>query len=237
MQRLMLLALLIALPAFTRFSADTSRERGEGDGPHRAGLVVRHGDGRVVTACVSFSEPTITGEELLTRSGLSLATAPFGLGAAVCALDGEGCQPPGQGCFCHCQNLGEKCTYWVYSHLGDSGRWQVATSGAGDYTVRDGAVDGWTWGGDVALPALTFADVCSAPATATVAPLPTTVTLLPGVTATPMSLAFTPSPSPSSDRGGASSPPWSAYVAFVLLGLMLVGGLSWLLGRQRGRGT
>jgi len=234
----MLLVLLIALPALTRSSADAGRERGEGDGPHHAGLVVRHGDGRVVTACVSFSEPTITGEELLIRSGLSLATAPFGgLGAAVCALDGEGCRPPGQGCFCHCQSLGEKCTYWVYSHLGDDGRWQGAASGASAYTVHDGAVDGWTWGGDVALPALTLADVCSAPATATAAPSPVTVTPLPGATATPMSLVFTPSPSPSSDRGEASSPPWSAYAAFVLLGLVLVGGLSWLLGRQRGRGT
>ncbi|HID24016.1 MAG TPA: hypothetical protein EYP14_16665, partial [Planctomycetaceae bacterium] len=78
--------------------------------PHRAGLIVVHGDGRVVTRCVPFDEETLTGADLLARSGLSVTFAAYGgLGQAVCAIDGEGC--PAEDCFCRCK--GASCAYWV----------------------------------------------------------------------------------------------------------------------------
>ena len=59
---------------------------------HRAGLVVRFGDGSVVTRCVSFSEPSLTGAELLTRSGLSVVLdLSSSLGAGVCKIGNQGC--------------------------------------------------------------------------------------------------------------------------------------------------
>ena len=42
------------------------------DGDHRAGLIIRYADGSVQKRCVAFSEPTITGAELLARSGLQV---------------------------------------------------------------------------------------------------------------------------------------------------------------------
>ena len=42
---------------------------------NRAGLVVRFGDGSLTTRCVEFSESTISGYDLLTRSGLNIVAA------------------------------------------------------------------------------------------------------------------------------------------------------------------
>lgn len=68
------LALLLALaPLAGASSAPSLAER-----PNGAGLVVRFGDGRVVTAYVQFDEPAITGIELLQRAGIPITVAPFG---------------------------------------------------------------------------------------------------------------------------------------------------------------
>ena len=56
-----------------------------GEELRHAGLVVRHGDGRIVYAYVAFPEESISGVELLRRSGISLVT--IGFGAVVGALD------------------------------------------------------------------------------------------------------------------------------------------------------
>ncbi|HIE38012.1 MAG TPA: hypothetical protein EYP77_02905, partial [Anaerolineae bacterium] len=127
--------------------------------PHRAGLVVVHGDGRVITRCVPFTEETISGADLLRRSGLSVVMAPFGgLGYGVCAIDGEGCGA-GEECFCRCR--GATCAYWVYSHRQPDGSWALSGVGASSWLLRDGDVDGWVWGdGTVAPPAISFEAVC-----------------------------------------------------------------------------
>jgi hypothetical protein len=223
-------AVLMTLPAFPPSLAQ-GRGIGAGDGPNRAGLVVRHGDGRLVTACVSFSEPTITGEELLHRAGLDVAVQAFGYGGAICAIDGEGCQPPGEACFCRCQTAGETCTYWAYSHLGEDGQWHGAGSAASAHTIRDGDVDGWSWGGEGPLPSLSFADVCTAPAAATVMPTvmaPTVASAIVMPLPTPTSARMTPVP----QGDGETVPSWSAYASFALLGLLLVGAFGWLLRRR-----
>ena len=171
------------------------RRAGQG-GEHRAGLVVRFEDGSVQTTCVSFSEPSISGEQLLNRSGLAVAmNYNAGLGGAVCSINGNGC--PVTDCFCRCQGI--QCEYWAYYH-GSDGGWQYASTGTSSYQVTDGALEGWSWGNGsfgtsgIEPPAMTFDEVCPPPATAT----PTaTATLAPTATPSPtattvQSLVFLP---------------------------------------------
>ena len=161
--------------------ASTARAQG---GDHRAALVVRFTDNSVETRCVAFSEPSITGAELLTLSGLQIIG---GGGGAVCSIAGAGCAFPTQDCFCRCQGL--TCEYWAYYHW--AGGWQYSEVGAGGYAVTDGAVEGWSWGpgnwsSGTEPPPRTFAEVCSAPATATPTATPTaTATPTPSATVLP----------------------------------------------------
>ena len=131
---------------------------------NRAGLVVQHGDGSIATRCVEFTESEITGVELLRRSGLSLTVDPtMGFGAAVCKIDGEGCDYPKEKCWCQCQ--GSPCVYWTYAHLKADGTWQLAGIGATARRLRHGDVDGWAWGpgtpgSGVTPPPITFDEIC-----------------------------------------------------------------------------
>jgi uncharacterized repeat protein (TIGR01451 family) len=124
---------------------------------NQAGLVVRFGDGSTITRCVTFSEPEISGLEVLYRSGLTVVAA----GSAVCDIEGEsGC--PASNCFCQCPGGGSACLYWTYWHLVD-GAWVYASGGAGSYAVHDGGVEGWAWGSDGSPPVLSFDEICLPP--------------------------------------------------------------------------
>ncbi|MSP12137.1 MAG: hypothetical protein EXR62_04170 [Chloroflexi bacterium] len=160
-------------------------------GPIRVGLVVKHSDGQVVTRCVSLAKTNPTGLDILRASGLDInVDYSSGIGAAVCALDGQGCTTPGQQCFCQCQ--GANCAFWNYSYLpntgtGSAAQWNVAIMGALGRQVAAGDVEGWTWGGrfpteDGSAGPYTFDQVCAAPAPA---PLPTFSPLLATVIPTP----------------------------------------------------
>ena len=143
------LVLLVTLPATVMAQA----------APHRAGLVIRFGDGSVVTRCVSFSEPSISGVELLTRAGLSIRVdASSSIGAGVCKIGAQGCDA-GKSCFCQCE--GSTCAYWQYFHL-QSGAWKYSNLGAGIYQLSDGAVEGWVWGNNIVLPLMTLDQICAA---------------------------------------------------------------------------
>lgn len=151
---LSLLLLLLAPTAHAQEATPTATSR--------AALVVAFADGRSETACVAFAEADISGYELLQRSGLPLVVNASGAGTAVCRIADTGC--PAEDCFCECQ--GADCEYWSYWRLTDTG-WAYAQAGAHLARVRDGDVQGWTWGpGSVtaatAPPALRFADVCTA---------------------------------------------------------------------------
>lgn len=156
----------------------------------RAGLVIVHGDGSVLTKCVDFTGASISGADLLVRSGLDLSMEAGGVGATICRLDGEGCNYPENSCFCQCE--GSPCIYWSYWRLtGDA--WQYSNIGAGNSIVRSGDVDGWRWGeGTVvkaeAPPGIAFEDICMADAA-----IPVTATV---VTATP-TVEATASPTPA----------------------------------------
>lgn len=140
-----------------------------GQGDHRAGLIIRYGEGHIQTACVSFDELEISGEQLLMRSGLA-ATIDYnaGLGGAVCSIDGLGCSYPADDCFCQC--TGADCQYWAYYLHTDDG-WHYSQLGASSVTVSDGDVQSWSWGpGNFASgtepPQISFAKICEKASTA-----------------------------------------------------------------------
>ena len=180
-------ALAVALSAFgPRLWAQTTNQ---------AGLVIVHGDGRLVSRCITFGEEQISGYELLQRANLDLNVEVNGIGAAICRIDGEGCNYPQQSCFCGTE--GDSYRYWSYWRLSTDG-WQYSNQGATNAQVQPGEVQGWLWGeganNTVAPPPLvTFAEICMPPtatptATATVLPTVTTAetpTPTPPATATP----------------------------------------------------
>lgn len=160
---------------------------------HRAGLVVVHGDGNVVSACVAFAEESISGAELLRRSGLGVTLDAYGgLGYGVCEIGGEGCFA-GQDCFCQCR--GSPCAYWVYSHRHPDGSWAISGVGASGWQVHDGDVDGWVWGdGSTAPPVVAFEQVCQPDAAQPTASITDVQSPSPTVTPAPL-----PSPIPLTD--------------------------------------
>jgi hypothetical protein len=150
----LLLLALMALPWAARAGAQ--------EGTNRAALIVRYEDGSVETKCVAFSESAITGEELLQRSGLAVVMDYNALaGGAVCSIEGVGCSV--QDCFCRCQ--GADCQYWAYYHWADRG-WQYSQLGASGYQVRNGSLEGWSWGpgnfsSGTEPPATKFEEICT----------------------------------------------------------------------------
>jgi hypothetical protein len=178
-----------------------------------AAVIVDLGDGRVVVRVVAFSEETITGAELLLRSGLDAALlSGWGAGTAVCALEDVGCPPTPQDCFCQCR--GADCRYWNYFHL-QEGRWVYAPVGAGDHRLSDGDVDGWVWGdGATAPPVLSWDEIWarSVPEPTSTPPQPTVASPAPPPTAAPTVSpaeggAVSPSKPPKPDQPTAVHPP------------------------------
>jgi hypothetical protein len=152
---------------------------------NQVGLVVGLGDGSVLTRCVEFSEPEISGYDVLERAGLQVVRQAEGQGGIVCAINGVGC--PASDCWCECS--GSACTYWSYWHQ-EGGQWSYSQLGADRYLVQPGAVEGWNWGEQEPPPVVPFEQICVPPATATPVPTATpTDTPLP-----PSSIQFWVSP-------------------------------------------
>jgi hypothetical protein len=148
-------------------------------GGDKVGLVVKFGDGSVFTDCIGYTGPGMTGEDVLDASGLPVVKdTSYGLGAAICKIWQDGCDYPGEHCFCQCE--GADCEYWAYYHLDQqAGEWVYSGMGASWNTVQAGDVEGWAWGngevGDsaVAPPLMTFEELCAPPtATPTKTPRP-----------------------------------------------------------------
>ena len=111
----------------------------------RVGLIVRHSDGRVETACVPFSGD-VTGEDVLLQSGLEVRMdMANALGSLVCSIDGEGCAFPEEACLCECDQPGA-CGYWAYFSW-DAARssWIYNSLGARARHLTDGDLDAWVW--------------------------------------------------------------------------------------------
>lgn len=191
---LALLLVLLPLPALAQ----------EG-GPNRAGLVVVHGDGRVLTRCVTFTEERISGVALLQRAGLAVDANTGPMGSAVCTINREGC--PANDCFCQCK--GNPCTYWNYFHRNADGSWAYSGMGAATWTVGNGDIDGWVWGdGSAPPPALAFDAICDVEA----APSADALTAAPTVTPLPPETSI---PTPTLPRAtlSPSATPTSSLLA------------------------
>jgi len=132
--------------------------------PNRVGLVVVHGDGSTITRCIEFDESEISGYDVLQRSGLEIVAAhDSGMGAAICAIDGEGCSK--SSCLtCDVPN------YWSYWHL-DGSAWTYSSVGVSTYKAHDGDIEGWRWGEGDPPPVIPFDQICAPPPTDT--PVPT----------------------------------------------------------------
>jgi len=117
------------------------------DSVNVAGLMIDYGDGRVAYALVPFSEESLSGVELLRRSGLPLVTVPFGgLGEGVCSIDAVGCDPGA----CRrrlCQSADRESPFWQYLRQTEGGAWSPAVLGASQASVENGDVDAWAWSG------------------------------------------------------------------------------------------
>ena len=152
----------------------------EAQGPNRVGLVVQFGDGSYTTRCVEFSEPQISGYDVLLRSGLDIKAAVSGApGVLICGIEGEGC--PASDCMCDFPP-----NYWSYWHLVD-GEWLYSQLGASGYMVSPGDVEGWNWGEGHPPIAIPLEQICVPPATDTPPPTQTpTATSTPTATWTPL---------------------------------------------------
>jgi hypothetical protein len=159
---------------------------------NRAALVIRTSDQDVQTACVEFSEPEISGLDVLQQSEIAFEIDVQSMGAKVCSIEQTGC--PVDDCWCQCKGGGD-CIYWSYWHQ-QNDQWTYSQGGASMYSVSDGDVEGWSWGpGSVteafAPPDLSFTDVC----TAEQAEEPTST---PSPTATEEPVLFVPADTPTS---------------------------------------
>ena len=174
-----------------------------GAGPGHAALVVEHGDGSVVTRCVSFSSTTVTGEQLLNSSGVAWSGRSFGsYGQAVCALDSEPAHYtacPGQG------------SYWAIFVSRGGGAWQLSSIGISSLTLADGDAEGFRYvpaAGDPAAPPPP-AGVCAAAGATSAAP--------PSATARPAGAALTVSATASAGTATTGLPTGSPATAAATL--------------------
>jgi hypothetical protein len=121
---------------------------GTAEGVNVAGLVIDYGDGRTTFAIIPFVEDSLSGFELLHRSGLDLLTVEFGgMGEGVCQIEDVGCAV--SPCRARlCQTGDPDSPFWHYAQDTGGGTWELAPLGASSSIVSNGTVDGWFWRGD-----------------------------------------------------------------------------------------
>ncbi len=208
---------------------------------NRAGVIVVFDNGNVMQSCVEFTESELSGVELLRRAGFELVTdSSYGLGEAVCKINGQGCDFPGEHCFCEC--MGSPCNYWGYWNL-EGSNWTYSGQGGSSHMVSNGDVDAWVWGNDDSDPPdLDFAALCATPTpTATHTPEPSathtsqptatrtaTLTRTPEPSGTPTSTATaetpteTPEPSETPEHPTATNTPWGVYAAGTYTAVVII---------------
>lgn len=119
---------------------------------HHAAVIVDTGE-TVKKVCVAFSEDQISGAEALRRAQVDAVFASYGgRGEAVCSICGVGC--PAGDCFC------DPRRFWAYHRAEPGGGYTFSRSGASTTVVRDGDVEGWSWGGGAPPPYASVGQVC-----------------------------------------------------------------------------
>ena len=119
------------------------------------GLVIKHGDGRIVTRCITYDGSSISGIELLRRSGLTVDISDSYMGQRVYGIDGEGSK----------DDWDSGTYFWAYFHQ-INGTWRYSQVGAGSHQTGAGSVEGWVWakqsiGHLATLPSITFEQICA----------------------------------------------------------------------------
>lgn len=186
----------VAATAAGRGAAPTCAEAA---GVHHAALVVEHGNGATVTACVAFTEDSITGEQLLAMSRVQYATVDYpGLGQAVCQIDGE---PPTYPPSCWTASS----PYWAMDVSRGGGGWTQSGLGISTQTFRDGDAEGFRYEaqGSSATP----------PSPAGVCPPPVATTPAPPPTAAPRPASVAAPTAPPAGTGTAAAAPASSQAA------------------------
>jgi hypothetical protein len=190
---------------------------GQGSVTHRAGLVVFYGGDSYDTRCISYTESSLTGLDLLLHSGLTVETATNpSQGTAVCKIGATG--SPSFDCF------GGMPDYWSYWQLGANG-WEYSATGADQTQVMDGSVNAWNWSTGNPPPLVSFQNICEGVTivlpTLTPTSIAATSTAEPNQTETSSPATATPSPTsvPTTLQNGPTS--YLIY-AVILLGLGLL---------------
>lgn len=116
-------------------------------GEHHVALVVEHGSGRVLSACVSFTGDAITGEQILNASGIEWAASDYGsLGKAICQVDYEPGTYPS-----NCLQAGQP--YWATFIARGGGAWSPTPYGVSRQTYVDGDAAGLRYDPQTGSPA------------------------------------------------------------------------------------
>lgn len=191
-----LLVVVCLMLATVLTGAERGRDTSAQTTENKAGLVVQFPDKTTQTYCLTFDGDTISGLDLLSKSGLPLKVEAYGgMGAEICQIAQTGCDYPNDACAC--QSYGPNGVYWSYHHL-KNGAWKASITGAGSYRVHPGDVEGWAWSsGAPPQVVYTFSQLCPTaepPPTATEpeptdTPIPTTT---PTLTRTPKPLPPSP---------------------------------------------
>jgi hypothetical protein len=111
---------------------------------HHAALVIEHsaggghGAGPVITVCVAFTEDSVTGAQLLDRSGVQYGSGYSG--QAVCQVDHEPAQYQP-----NCLTASDP--YWAMSVSRGGGAWVYSSAGFATQTFRDGDAEGFRYEG------------------------------------------------------------------------------------------
>jgi hypothetical protein len=195
---------------------------------NRAGLAVFYGDGTLSTECINFTEGSISGLDLLERSGLAIqsATNP-NQGTAVCKIGAVG--RPSEDCF------GSMPNYWAYWIMGTNG-WEYSATGAEQSQATDEGVYAWSWGIGDPPPVLTFENICEGVAfelpTSTPTSLSTTEVAEPvAVTASTPTSPVVATVTPAATTSGLNT----SYIIYGSIVIVLGGLIIFLLSRSRNR--
>ncbi len=186
---------------------------------YRAGLVIFYGNVNLFTTCISFTESTITGLQLLERSGLVVQTATNPTqGTAVCKIGEVG--TPSSDCF------GGMPNYWSYWQMGTNG-WEYSVTGADKSQVTSGSMNAWSWGVGSPPAVITFQNACEGVAyilpTSTQTSVPPTGTPEPTVVATAVNTTLPPQVTPVPAGAQRTTGSYIVYASILLvLGLLII---------------
>ena len=170
-------------------------------GAHHVAVVVEHGNGAVLTACVAFDDVQLTGDQVMQLSHIEYATTTYGgLGKAVCQVDNEPVSYP-PSCWT------STSPYWAMYVSRSGGNWAVSNLGVSGQQFHDGDALGWHYvpqSGGGGGPPPSPAGVCSSGGPVP-APTNSVISTPPVATNPPPAAASTPAPAAVASAAGPTA--------------------------------